>query len=67
MGKTMIATLILTSLFGCKTTDVDTNCPNFLPRKMDIKAERISTVPEKLELSEVMDTIAFSKKHAITD
>ncbi len=46
---------------SCKQAEVEISCyPPY--RKFDVRAERISTVPEKLEFSEVMDTIASSKK-----
>lgn len=63
---------ICTLLFGlilmtsCKQAEVEIVCyPSY--RKLDVRAERISNVPEKLEFSEVMDTITSSKKYLIAD
>lgn len=51
---------------SCKQAEVEIVCyPSY--RKLDVRAERISNVPEKLEFSEVMDTITSSKKYLIAD
>ena len=54
MGKTLITALTFLSLFGCKTPDVETYCPDSHSRKMDIQAERISKYPEKIEMTKIL-------------
>ncbi len=56
----------LVLMTSCKQAPVEIVCyPPY--RKLDVRAERISTVPEKLEFSDVMDTITSSKKYLIAD